>query len=49
LTHQTQSESLENALAGVRLAQAEIDGIAIYPHWETSPEEWEQIFELLGG
>jgi hypothetical protein len=46
LTHQTQSESLENALAGVKMAQADIAGIAIYPHWETSPEEWEEISEL---
>jgi spore germination protein YaaH len=44
LTHQTQAESLSNALYGIlRGFDSRVDGIAIYPYWETSSTEWEQI------
>ena len=49
LTHNTTTEYLANALYGVRLGlsqantPAEIDGLALYPHWEVSLDEWRLI------
>jgi spore germination protein YaaH len=46
LSHNTTSEYLANALYGVQAGLAEsdtpgnIDGIAVYPHWEIDASEW---------
>ncbi|GIK26954.1 MAG: hypothetical protein BroJett007_00920 [Chloroflexota bacterium] len=48
-SHQTQGETLDTALWGLRngLAQSAspqtLSGIAIYPYWETSADEWVRI------
>ena len=48
-SHQTQAESLRIALAGLRAGfDDRIDGIAIYPYWETDAEEWRLIDSGLG-
>lgn len=47
-THQTQAETLKNALHGISSAFDEgIDGFAIYPYWDTSSEEWRQVHAML--
>jgi hypothetical protein len=44
LTHQTQAENLKNALIAFSLGWSpRIDGIAIYPYWETTLDEWGEI------
>lgn len=49
LSHQTQSETLELALAGMKTAMAErLDGVAIYPFWETNDNETGLIARSLG-
>ena len=48
-SHQTQAESLRVALAGLRAGISDrIDGIAIYPYWETDDQEWRLIADSLG-
>ncbi|MBK9125577.1 MAG: hypothetical protein IPM16_20965 [Chloroflexi bacterium] len=48
-SHQTQGETLDAALWGLRNGLAEsaspqtFSGIAIYPYWETSADEWARI------
>ena len=48
-SHRVGIESLDNALYGLRLGLAHgvsangVDGIAIYPYWETSADEWERL------
>ncbi|MCA9893000.1 MAG: hypothetical protein KC615_08445 [Anaerolineae bacterium] len=45
LSHQTQAEYLQNALAGLHMGLADlpanaIDAIALYAYWDTSAAEW---------
>ena len=48
-SHQTQAETLELALAGMKLGMAaRLDGIAIYPFWETNVNESKMIARSLG-
>ena len=48
-SHQTQAESLRVALAGLHAGISDrIDGIAIYPYWETDDQEWRLIADSLG-
>ena len=48
-SHQTQAETLQIAFAGLRSGMGErIDGIAIYPFWETDDAEWRLIDSSLG-
>ena len=48
-SHQAQAETLSLALAGMKMAMAErLDGIAIYPFWETKESESELIARSLG-
>ncbi len=48
-SHQTQAESLRIALAGLSVGLSDrIDGIAIYPYWETDDQEWQLIATSLG-
>lgn len=48
-SHQTQGETLDAALWGMQTGLAQspspdrLHGIAVYPYWETSAGEWEQI------
>jgi hypothetical protein len=48
-THNITTEYLANSLYGYRSAlaeakgQIEVDGIAIYPHWETDDDEWKLV------
>jgi hypothetical protein len=48
-SHQTQAETLNAALWGLQAGLAEstspdrLNGIAVYPYWETSAGEWDQI------
>jgi spore germination protein YaaH len=43
-SHQTQAETLSNALDGLSSGFAdETDGIALYAHWEISDAEWEAV------
>jgi hypothetical protein len=47
VTHQLQAETLASALYGFRMGYSDsIAGIAIYPHWELSADEWQQIQTL---
>ena len=47
-SHQTQAETLRLALAGMKLAMAErLDGIAIYPFWETTEDDAKLIARSL--
>ncbi len=49
VSHQTQAETLQIALAGLRTGMGErTDGIAIYPFWETDDAEWRLIEISLG-
>ena len=49
LSHQTQAETLRLALAGMKMAMAErLDGIAIYPFWETKEKDSKLIAGSLG-
>lgn len=44
VSHQTQAETLANAIHGFNNGfSARINGIAIYPYWETTEEEWALI------
>jgi hypothetical protein len=46
-SHQTQAETLNSALYGFRTGyQDKIAGIALYPYWELSQDEWQQIHSL---
>ena len=46
-SHQTQAETLTNGLYGFRLGYSDrINGIALYPYWELSADEWQQIHRL---
>lgn len=48
-SHQTQAESLRIAMAGLRAGISNrVDGIAIYPYWETDDQEWQLIAKSLG-
>jgi len=53
-SHQTQAEYLGNALAGFRSGIAasaspqSITGIAIYPDWEMSTSQWDEVRRALG-
>lgn len=53
-SHQTQAESLANALAGFRSGLHEssapqtVTGLAIYPHWEMTPPLWEEVYRAAG-
>ena len=48
-SHQTQAETLRIALSGLREGLSErLDGIAIYPFWETGVNEWQLIDSSLG-
>lgn len=53
-SHQTQGETLDAALWGLRAGLAEsrlperLNGIAVYPYWETRASEWEQINNAVG-
>lgn len=48
-SHQTQAESLRIALAGLQAGISNrVDGIAIYPYWETDDQEWQLIAISLG-
>ena len=48
-SHQTQAETLHIALSGLRDGLSErLDGIAIYPFWETDVKEWQLIDSSLG-
>ena len=48
-SHQTQAESLRNALAALSAGISDrIDGIAVYPFWEMDDEEWRLIDISLG-
>lgn len=48
-SHQTQAETFSNALYGLRgglneqLDATTVAGVAIYPYWETSPQEWQAL------
>jgi hypothetical protein len=48
-SHNTTAQSLANALDGLRAgldtsdSPQVVDGLAVYPYWETSAEEWEQL------
>lgn len=49
LSHQTQAETLRLALAGMKMGLSErLDGIAIYPVWETNENESKLIARSLG-
>lgn len=49
LSHQTQAETLRLALAGMKMGlPARLDGIAIYPFWETNENESKLIARSLG-
>ncbi|MBC7813456.1 MAG: hypothetical protein H7175_20010 [Burkholderiales bacterium] len=54
-SHNTTAESLTNALVGLRAGFAAsdspqvIDGLAVYPYWETSADEWALLDTLLHG
>ena len=44
LSHQTQAETLAQALAGFRESYTpRISGIALYPYWDTTTDEWSQM------
>lgn len=51
-SHRVGIESLDNALYGLRVGLVDsessnvIDGIAIYPYWETSADEWERLAQV---
>ncbi len=51
-THHVSAETLENAVYAVRQALAAgsdpsvVDGIAVYPYWETSINEWQTLRQL---
>jgi hypothetical protein len=51
-SHQTMTEYLANALYGFRVGLTSqgvaevIDGIALYPHWEISADEWALVGKL---
>lgn len=46
-SHQTQAERLTDALYGFRKSfDPQIAGIALYPYWETTADEWKQMPEL---
>ena len=48
-SHQTQAETLGLALAGLKLGMGErLDGIAIYPFWETTEDDAKLIARSLG-
>ena len=48
-SHQTQAETLRIALSGLREGLSErLDGIGIYPFWETGVNEWQLIDSSLG-
>ena len=48
-SHHPNAENLENALLGLRIGLSEattqetLDGIALYPYWEASSEEWQLL------
>lgn len=47
-SHQTQAETLSTALQGFHTGyMSRIDGIAIYPYWDTSVHEWNVIIDFL--
>jgi len=54
-SHNTTAESLANALFGLRAGLSAsdspqvIDGLAVYPYWETSVDEWALLDALLHG
>ena len=49
ISHQTQAETLTLALAGIKAGlAARLDGIAIYPFWETDAQESALIARSLG-
>ncbi|MCY4072591.1 MAG: hypothetical protein OXG60_14955 [Chloroflexi bacterium] len=48
-SHQTQAETIRIALSGLRAGISDrLDGIAIYPFWETDAREWGLIDSSLG-
>ena len=53
-SHQTQGETLDAALWGLQAGLAEstaadrLNGIAVYPYWETSNGEWEKVHSATG-
>ena len=50
VSHQTQAESLTFALAGIKTGLTDrLDGIAIYPFWETDESDFRLIANSLGG
>ncbi len=43
-SHQTQAETLTDALSGLSSSYSDaVAGIALYPYWEMSPDEWRQV------
>lgn len=49
-SHQRHAETLGNGLVGLRAGISEgVDGIGIYPYWETDAKEWQLIESSLGG
>jgi len=47
-SHQTQAETLKAALQGFHAGyESRINGIAIYPYWDTSSDEWDVIADFL--
>lgn len=48
-SHQTQAETIRIALDGLRAGMSDrLDGIGIYPFWETDVREWQLIDPSLG-
>jgi hypothetical protein len=53
-SHQTQAETLAQALAGFRSglhasrAPQAVTGLAIYPHWEMTESLWEEVYRAVG-
>lgn len=47
-SHQTQAETLTIALHGIHAGyMGRVDGIAIYPYWDTSDDEWQLIIDNI--
>ena len=47
-SHQTQAETLTIALNGVQTSMTDrLDGIAIYPYWDTDNSEWQLIIDAI--
>ena len=47
-SHQTQAEQLRIALDGIQAGyKGRVDGIAIYPYWDTSADEWQVIISSI--